>query len=147
MTIASVRFYYYCENKSDELQINRTHWGFANWFEPRLKPIKNQLKGPEAKGVDIINFMFFDNAKKAWRPNEWGQRMNSFEFDFAYDFKLLQARDPIENIKELMKLASGKAASAPWPQVVAVGEILAVPLSDIEQIELLPYLCWPRENN
>jgi hypothetical protein len=145
MTIASVRFYYYCENESDELQINRTHWGFAKWFERRLKPIKNQLKGPEAKGVDIINFMAFDNAEKAWRLNEWGQRMNSFEFDFAYNFKLLQAREPIENIKELMKFTSSIALCAPWPQVVAVGEALAVPLSSQEQESLLPYLRWPRD--
>jgi hypothetical protein len=145
MTIASVRFYYYCENESDELQINRTHWGFAKWFERRLKPIKNQLKGPEAKGVDIINFMAFDNAEKAWRLNERGQRMNSFEFDFAYNFKLLQAREPIENIKELMKFTSSIALCAPWPQVVAVGEALAVPLSSQEQESLLPYLRWPRD--
>jgi hypothetical protein len=57
---------------------------------------------------------------------------------------LLGTRQPIDNIKTLMKFTSEAALRAPWPQVVAVGETLAVPLTSEEEEDLLPYLCWPR---
>jgi hypothetical protein len=44
----------------------------------------------------------------------------------------------------LMKFTSEVALRAPWPQVVTVGEALAVPLTSAEEEDLLPYLCWPR---
>jgi hypothetical protein len=144
MTIASVRIYYYPDDAAFRLLLSRTHWGFSTWFNHRLKPIRNLLRGPEAIGVNIVNFMLFEDAAKAWRLGEWGKRANSFEFDSLYDLQSLVARQPIDNIKYLMKYASDIALRAPWPQVVAVGEALAVPLSSAEEEDLLPYLRWPR---
>jgi hypothetical protein len=144
MTIASVRIYYYPEDPAHELLLSRTHWGFATWFKRRLKPVREQLRGAEAKGVNIVNFMLFEEAWKAWRLNEWGRRDNSFEFDSVYDLHALVPREPIDNIRMLMRLTSEIALRAPWPQVVAVGRALAVPLSIEEEQTLLPYLCWPR---
>jgi hypothetical protein len=51
------------------------------WFESRLKPIKERLRGIEAKGVDIVSFWFHEDVTAAWRPNEWVRRMNTFEYD------------------------------------------------------------------
>jgi hypothetical protein len=136
MTITSVRIYYHCENKVQEAQLTKTHWGFA---------IKDRLKGPEAKGVNITNFMLYENPTLVFRIGEWWKPLNSFEFSCVYDLQSLEGREPIENIKELMKFTSAIALQAPWPQVVAVGEALAVPLSQMEQESLLPYLRWPRD--
>jgi hypothetical protein len=144
MTIASVRIYYYPDDADLKLQLSRTHGGVATWFNRRLKPIKNLLGGAEAKGVNIVNFMLFEDAARAWRLGEWGKRANSFEFDSLYDLQSLVGREPIENIKNLMKYTSDIALRAPWPQVVAVGKALAVPLSAAEEEDLLPYLRWPR---
>ena len=43
-----------------------------------------------------------------------------------------------------MKFYAELANQAPWPQVRAVGEALAQPLSDVDRITLQPYLQWPR---
>lgn len=144
MTIASVRIYYYPDDAELKLHLSRTHWGFATWFKRRLKPIREQRRGAEAKGVIIVNFMLFEDAAKAWRLGEWGKRANSFEFDSLYDLKTLLTQQPIDNIKLLMRFTSEIALRAPWLQVVAVGEALAVPLSRAEEEDLLPYLRWPR---
>ena len=143
MTIASVRIYYYPADPALKLHLSRTHWGFATWFNRRLKPIKNLLRGAEAKGVNIVNFMLFEDAAKAWRLGEWGKRANSFEFDSLYDLQSLVDRQPIDNIRNLMKYTSVIGLRAPWAQVVVVGEALAVPLSSAEEEDLLPYLRWP----
>jgi hypothetical protein len=121
MTIASVRIYYHPDDAALKLLLSRTHWGFSTWFNRRLKPINNLLRGVEAKGVNIVNFMLFEDAAKAWRLGEWGRRLNSFEFDSVYDLQSLVTRQPIDNIKNLMNYTSTIALRAPWPQVVAVG--------------------------
>ena len=46
MTIKSVRIYFYPDDKEDRTSISQTHWGFAEWFDLRLKPIREQLKVP-----------------------------------------------------------------------------------------------------
>jgi hypothetical protein len=144
MTIASVRIYYYPADPALKLHLSRTHWGFATWFDCRLKPIKNLLRGAEAKGVNIVIFMLFQDAARAWRPGKWGKRANSFEFDSLYDLQSLVDRQPIDNIRNLMKYTSVIGLRAPWAQVVVVGEALAVPLCSAEEEELLSYLRWPR---
>ena len=146
VTIRSVRIYYFPRTEPRELRLNRTHWGFADWFVRRLKPIRERLRGPEAKGVDIVNFMLHEVPEHAWRPNEWAQRMNSFNFSFVCDLRPLEKEPPIDNIEKLMKFASVVARHAPWPQVRVVGEALAIPLTDYDRATLLPFLRWPREN-
>ena len=144
MAIASVRIYYYPDDEAMKLLLSRTHSGFSSWFNCRLNPIRSRLRGVEAKGVNIINFMLFEDAAKAWRLGEWGKRLNTFEFDSLYDLHSLVTRQPIDNIKCLMKYTSSIALRAPWPQAVAVGDALALPLSSAEEEDLLPYLRWPR---
>lgn len=48
MAITSVRFYFYTDTHSRGLKLNAAHWGFAEWFTRRLKPLRKQLRGPEA---------------------------------------------------------------------------------------------------
>ena len=145
MTIVSVRFYFKPESKRRELALSRSLWGFAEWFPRRLKPIREQLRGAEAKGVDIVNFMLFENPDRARRLNEWHKVINTFENHSIYDVAPLVRRNRIESIRELMRYASGIALTAPWPQVVAVGTAMAVPLAKSEEEQLLPFLRWPRE--
>lgn len=70
--------------------------------------------------------------------------MNSFEYDTQYDLAALSKMHRLKAIEQLMAWAAPIARQAPWPQVVAVGRALAVPLSEAEKGEILPYLQWPR---
>ena len=144
MTITSVRIYLYPEDRQTKLDLNRTHWGFAEWFERRLKPMRSELAGPETKGVNIVNFMYFENCSHAWRLGQWGRRDNSFEFDSLFDVASLCKNEPMSNIERLMVISADIALSAPWPQVVAIGRALKLPLSTEEKATLLPFLQWPR---
>jgi hypothetical protein len=81
MTIVSVRFQFGLKNKRLRQRLDRTYGAFEMWFESRLKPIKERLRGIEAKGVDIVSFWFHEDVTAAWRPNEWVRRMNTFEYD------------------------------------------------------------------
>jgi len=144
MTIASVRIYFYPTTRRRELKLTASHWGFAEWFSRRLKPIREQLRGPEAKGVNIMNLMHHENPEHAWRRDEWHQRANSFEFSFVCDLRPLEAYPAIENIPKLMQFYAAVADHGPWPQVRAVASALRQPLSEVDRITLLPYLQWPR---
>lgn len=144
MAIASVRIYYYANSERRELKLTRTHWGFAEWFERRLKPIREELRGPEVKGVNIVNLMLRENPAHAPQPDEWLQRMNTFEFNFVCDLQPLEATPPLENISKLMQFYAAIASEAPWPQVRALAEVLGQPLTDEDQRTLRPFLQWPR---
>jgi hypothetical protein len=144
MTIASVRFYFYPKHPRRERSLSSKLWGFAEWFEYRLKPIREELRGPEVKGVDIVNFFLYENMDMVPQQNVWWRRMNTFEYDSLYDLAALSAMHRMKGIEQLMAWAAPIALAAPWPQVVAVGRALSVPLSPSEKEELLPYLQWPR---
>ncbi|MDH0867593.1 hypothetical protein [Mitsuaria sp. GD03876] len=146
MTIRTFRFYYFPRGERYERYLSFTHWAFAEWFQRRLRPIREELRGPEAKGVDIVNLMLYEDARRAWRPNEWGQRGNTFEFSFVCDLEPLRDRPSIDNIAKLMPFAAAVVANAPWPQVRALEPVLAEPLSDEDRESLAPYLTWPRES-
>jgi hypothetical protein len=144
MTIASVRIYYYPSTKARERAITASHWGFAEWFDRRLKPIREQLRGPEVKGVNIVNLMLREDPKLTWHRDEWRQRGNTFEYEFVCDLRPLATEPAIENIQKLMSFYSVVARQAPWPQVQAVADALSQPLSDEDRQTMLPYLQWPR---
>jgi hypothetical protein len=145
MAISDVRFYYHPRRQRLERYLTMTHWGFAEWFKRRLRPIREQLRGPEVKGVNTVNFMLHEQERKAWRPNEWHRRLNTFEFSFVCDLSPLRDQAPIENIQSLMRFAAEVAALAPWPQMQAVSAALASPLDEEDRETLAPYLTWPRE--
>jgi len=144
MTIASVRIYFYPMTQDRELKLTASHWGFSEWFARRLKPIREQLRGPEAKGVDIMNLMLYENPDHAWQRDKWHQRGNTFQFSFVCDLHPLEAHPSIENISKLMTFYAAVADRAPWPQVRSVATALRQPLSEVDRITLLPYLQWPR---
>jgi hypothetical protein len=144
MTIASVRIYFNARSEARARKLSFSHWGFAEWFSRRLKPIREGLRGPEAKGVDIMNLMLYENPEHAWKRDEWYQRGNTFQFAFVCDLRPLEASSAIENIQKLMPFYATVAENAPWPQARAVASALDQPLSDVDRITLLPYLQWPR---
>jgi len=144
MTISSVRIYFYPLTAQRELALTASHWGFAEWFTRRLKPIREQLGGPEAKGVNIMNLMLYENPEHAWKRDEWIQRGNTFQFSFVCDLRPLEAHPPAENLQKLMQFYATLADGAPWPQARAVAAALREPLSDIDQVTLRPFLQWPR---
>ena len=144
MTITTFRFYYYPKTEERERHLTGTHWGFATWFKRRLKPIREQLMGPEAKGVNIVNVGLYEIAEHAWHPNEWRQRANTFNFSFVCDLRPLEKRPALENVQKLMLFGSSLASAAPWPQVNAIAIPLATPLSQEDISSLVPHLQWPR---
>ena len=144
MAIASVRIYYYPSTKRRQRWLTANYWGFTEWFTRRLKPRRERLRGAEVKGINIVNLMLCENPLHLWRPNEWAQRMNSLEFSFACDLRPLEYGDKLDNLAKLMKFYAKVASAAPWPQMQAVAEALAEPLSGPDRSTLLPYLQWPR---
>ncbi|HMW57275.1 MAG TPA: hypothetical protein PKZ67_07880 [Accumulibacter sp.] len=104
MTIASLRIYFHAVTESRTQSLSSSYWGFAEWFSRRLRPIREQLRGPEAKGVDIMNLMPYENPEHAWKPNQWHQRDNSFEFDFVCNLRPLEKSPAIKNIQKLIHL-------------------------------------------
>jgi hypothetical protein len=145
MTITSFRIYFEAQDEQRKLRLNQTHWGFAQWFERRLKTIKEHLKGPEVKGVNIVNIMLHEVPEHAWHANEWHRRMNTFEFSFVCDLRPLEDQPSINNIELLMPFASAVCALSPWPQVRAIADVLSQPLTNAERESLKPFLVWPRE--
>jgi hypothetical protein len=144
MTITTFRFYYYAKTEARAGYLTGTHWGFATWFKRRLKPIREQLRGQEAKGVDIVNVGLYEIAEHAWHPNEWRQRANTFNFSYVCNLRPLEDAPAIENIQKLMLFAAFLVEAAPWPQVRALSTPLATPLSEEDVSSLEPHLQWPR---
>ena len=144
MTIASVRIYFYPGDEARERRLTFSHWGFADWFTRRLKPIREQLRGPEAKGVDIMNLMLYERRSPDGRWDEWWQPGNTFQFSTVYDLRTLESSPAIDNIPRLMQFYASIADRAPWPQARAVATALRQPLTAVDKITLAPYLQWPR---
>jgi hypothetical protein len=144
MTITSVRIYFYPNSARREKKLTTTLWGFAEWFEYRLKPIREELRGPEAKGVNIINFCLYEDLDLASHHDVWWQQGNSFAYNTLFDLASLSTMHRAKAVERLMAWAAPIALAAPWPQAVAVGRALSVPLSEQEREDLLPYLQWPR---
>jgi hypothetical protein len=144
MTITSVRFYFRPNSAQREKALTFKLWGFAEWFEYRLRPIREELRGPEVKDVNIVNFCLYENSDLMFKENIWWQRANSFEYDTLYDLAALSKLHRLNGIEQLMAWAAPIALAAPCPQVIAVGRALGVPLSAPEKKEILPYLQWPR---
>lgn len=144
MAITSVRFYFYTGARQRDLQLTAAHWGFAEWFTRRLKPLRETLRGPEAKGVDIVNLMLHEHHHEHLPWNAWYRSTNVFQFNFRCDLRPLVSGDPADNVQALMQFYAALAAHAPWPQVRALAPALDQPLSAVDRITLKPYLQWPR---
>ena len=143
MTITSVRIYYYPRSWAREQQLTPIHWGFSQWFERRLKPIHQQLRGPEAKGVNIVNLLLIEDPSQVGRSNRWTRVLNTFQFKFVCDLRPLEGLPCTTNVEKLMQFFSVVVGQAPWPQVRALAGALAQPLSEEDRITLLAYLAGP----
>ena len=143
MTIRSVRIYYYPRSWDREQQLIPIHWGFSQWFERRLKPIREHLRGPEAKGVNIVNLLLMEDPDQATHPNRWIRVLNSFQFKFVCDLRPLEGSPSTANIEKLMQFFSVVVGQAPWPQVRALAGALAQPLSEEDRTTLLAFLPGP----
>ena len=149
MTIACVRMYFWPPKSRERLQryLGVTMGGFDEWIKRRLKPIREELRGPEVKGVDIVNFMFCDPSRTlGGRHGEWTRVLNSLQFTWICDLEPLRDRPALENVERLMPFCGAWCETAPWPQVHAVGRVLSTPLDDAERASLQPFLTWPRED-
>ena len=87
--------------------------------------------------------MLRECEEHAWCRDQWYRRGNTFEFNFVCNLRPLEERPAVENLEKLMKFHAAVARLAPWPQVHAVAEALAQPLSEEDRRTLLPYLQWP----
>ncbi len=149
MAIATVRMYFWPSRRRERLQhyLGVTQGGFEEWFKRRLKPIREQLRGPEVKGVNIVNFMFCDESRGSFggRHGEWTLSLNVIQFTWVCDLEPLRDQPPIDNVERLMRFTGAWCEHAPWPQVRAVGGALSEPLSDADRASLRPFLTWPRE--
>ena len=145
MTIRSVRIYYYPRQKRRQKWLTANYWGWAEWFERRLKPIREELGGPEVKGVDVVNLMLREDASHTRSPDTWVRALNTLQFEFVCDLGPLIGGDKIANLERLMGFYATVANSAPWPQLKSVAGALAAPLNAEDRSSLEPFLHWPRK--
>jgi hypothetical protein len=129
VTIRAVRIYLYYADKATGREMARRHFGVMYWFKARLKDIREQLRGPEAKGVNIVNFCFRESVSSRRHRESWARLMNAFEYEQVFDLQSLVEVDPVDNIQRLLPIVLQVCESAPWPQVRAIGAVLETPLS------------------
>jgi hypothetical protein len=103
MTIVSVRLQFGLRNKRKELRLRYIYGGFEAWFPSRLKPIREALRGPEAKGLDIVNFWLYESLDGVSHKHEWWRCMNTFQYDFVYDLDSMLQGDHISNLRRVMQ--------------------------------------------
>jgi hypothetical protein len=128
VTIRTFRLYLEFDEHAVARAMNRTHFGAADFIGSRLNRIREELRGAEAKGVDIVNVYFFESPARCNPCDSWYRLLNAFEYKLVYDLNSLVDKDPIENIEHLLQLAAKLCGSAPWPQVRAIGKVLHPPL-------------------
>jgi hypothetical protein len=113
-----------------------THFGVTDWVKSRLAGVRQLLKGPEVRGVNIVNIHFFENGSQCRPCGSWYRLMNAFEYKLVYDIKSLIDRDPVENTKDLLRIAATLCVAAPWPQVRAIGTVLQNPIDEEDERSL-----------
>ena len=145
MPIRAFRFYYHPRDEQFGRYLALTHGAFAEWFERRLGPVDPPPRR-RANAVGVIHMTFHEVAAHALRPGEWTRQGDLCEFHFVCDLSPLRDSPPIENIAKLMQFAAAMTAQAPWPQVRALSDVLAQPLSNEDRRTLAPYLTSPRES-
>jgi hypothetical protein len=145
MTIRSVRIYYYPLQKRRERWLTHNYWGWSEWFDQRLKLIREDLRGPDVKGVDIVNLNLREERSHVRNPGIWVRALNTLQFDYACDLLPLERGDKLDNLELLMGFYASVATTGPWPQLKAVARSLAAPLSDGDRAALQPFLQWPRQ--
>jgi hypothetical protein len=89
VAIKSVRIYFYPLQRRYERWLSANYWGWSEWFERRLKPLRDDLRGPAVKGVDIVNLMLREDASMAYAPNNWIKVLNTLQFEFVCDLSPL----------------------------------------------------------
>jgi hypothetical protein len=80
MTIVSARFQFYPRRERLRSYLNATHGGFDEWFRDRLTPIRERLRGVEAKGVNIVNFLLCEPPRMHGAHAQWTKSLNNFQF-------------------------------------------------------------------
>jgi hypothetical protein len=136
VTIRAFRLHLQYEDKAVGRAMNLAHFGVTNWVNLRLNEIHQLLRGPEAKGVNIVNVYFFENESHCKPCRSWYRLINAFEYKIVYNIKSLIDRDSVENIRDLLQVASALCIVAPWPQVRAMGTVLQKPLNEEDERNL-----------
>ena len=136
MTIRAFRLYLKYEDKAIGRAMNLTHFVVTDWVSLRLNDIRQLLRGEEAKRVNIVNVYFFETESHCKPCGSWYRLMNAFEHKLVYDIRYLIDRDPVENIKALLRVAAVLCIAAPWPQVRAIGAVLQNPLNGEDERNL-----------
>jgi hypothetical protein len=134
VTIRAFRIYLQYEDEAIARAMNRTHFGVAGWIGTRLKAVREQLRGPEAKSVSFVSLFLLERARE--QDYSWRRRANSFEYQLVFELNSFIGADPIENFEHILPIASQLCAAAPWPQVRAIGSVLSQPLTSGDKVEL-----------
>jgi hypothetical protein len=115
-----------------------SYGGIDTWLEVKIKQIKSQLKGTEAKGVDIINIFLLESQQNHSQLGQWVRIINSFNYMEIIDLQSFVDTDPLVNAQRFISLASQLMLNAPWPQVHAIGKLLEKPLdrADLNALQL-----------
>src|SRR5262245_8887816 len=129
MTIRCFKLYLEYHDKAVARAMNRTHFGVMYWVESRLKEIRERLDGAEVRGADIVNIFFCEDGWSAGPFDIWRRNLNGIEYRLKFDVQSMIDRDPISNLRDLIPIAARLCQSAPWSQIVAIGEVLEKPMT------------------
>jgi hypothetical protein len=136
LTIRICRFLITCHPLKKSRELNLLYGGLSLWLERQIKTIKEALNGPEVKGVNIVNIHLLESRQNNQHIDEWIKRINTFDYSVVYDMRPLSSKHPIENVKDLVSFASEILLTATWPQVRAIGQLLADPLTEKDMQEI-----------
>jgi hypothetical protein len=141
MTIKSARIFLQYVDKNIARKMNGTHFGFMYWAEKRIQAVKQQMRGPEVRGINLVNFFIHDfdiSAEEFMVCGDWRQVANSIEIRCRVRLDDMIERDPIENITLMLPNMIDACSKASWPQVRAMG--LCFSRTEIDKVELGRFL-------
>jgi hypothetical protein len=123
MTIKYCRIYLEYDSPEISKRMARTHWwGISNWLQKKIKPLGNQLKGAEVKGVNIVNIFLYERKRDSLIIlREWEKTINTFNVADVVDLQSCIEIDPLLNAQKFISMSSSLMRNAPWPQVRSIG--------------------------
>lgn len=142
MAVTDLRIFLYFEDEDLQVEMTFFHFGVYRWFAKKLKQIKSELNGIEAKGVNIVNFVFMEDAGKVSGRDEWRKRMNAFEYTLEFDMNSMVKSSPLLNIERMINVMIPILLESPWSQTRAIGKLLSQPLTDSDRVAI--QLCLDR---
>jgi hypothetical protein len=141
MPIKYIRLYF--EEGYNEKILNLAHFGWSIWIDTRLKKISSLMKGPEAVGANIVNFVFIHSDVDCADEDvtfKWEALLDVLFCNIDFNNRTLDPNDPIANIRRLTPIMARAAKNSSWPQIKVIGSQLLQPIAADDEADILKAL-------